>query len=112
MQFKSETYPGENVLPQDDLCKYQFQHGGQHGDQKRRAIDFILSKNTHRLDRVAKEPGNRVLFCLQGRPDKAFLREELMDITEDTEVPPEWKWQVKGDFLKGGNCTSGQAADN
>ena len=71
-----------------------------------------MSKNTHRLDRVAKEPGNRVLLWLQGRPDKAFLREELMDITEDTEVPPEWKGQVKGNFLKGGNCTSNQAADN
>ena len=54
------------------------------------AADFIWSKNTYR-----QEPGNRVLYYLQDGPDRAFVREELMHISEDTQVPPdcvsEWK---------------------
>ena len=90
-----KTYPEESVLPEDGLYRYLYQPGEQHGDQKRRATDFIWSKNTYRLDRVVQEPGNRVLYYLQDGPDKAFVSKELMRIPEDTQVPPEWvsKWK-------------------
>ena len=84
-----KTYPEETVLPEDRLYTYLYQPGEQHGDQKRRATDFIWSKNTYRLDRIVQEPGNRVLYYLQDGPDRAFVREELMHISEDTQVPPE-----------------------
>ena len=32
---KSETYPKEEVLPENSLCRYQYQPGKQHADQKR-----------------------------------------------------------------------------
>ena len=76
--------------PEDGLYRYLYQPGEQHGDQKRRETDFIWSKNTYRLDRIVQEPGNRVLYYLQDGPDRAFVREELMHISEDTQVPPDW----------------------
>ena len=44
--------------------------------------DFIWSKNTYRLDRIVLEPGNRVLGYLQAGTDRAFVREELMHVSE------------------------------
>ena len=90
-----KKYPKENVLPDNGLYRYLYQPGEQLGDQKTRATDLIWSKNTYWLDRIVQEPGNRVLYCLQDGPDRAFPREELMHVSEDTQVPPdcvsEWK---------------------
>ena len=85
-----KKYPEETVLPEDGLCRYLYQPGEQHGDQKRRATDLVWSKNTYRLDGIVQEPGNHVLYYLQDKPDRAFVREELMHISEDTQVPPDW----------------------
>ena len=43
-----------------------------------------------RLDRIVQDPGKRVLYYLQDGPDRAFVREELMHVSEDTQVPPDW----------------------
>ena len=72
-----KKYPEETVLlPEDGLYWYLYQAAEQHGDQKRRAADLIWSKNTYRLDRIVQEPG--------------IVQEELMHISEDTQVPPDW----------------------
>ena len=84
-----KTYSEEAVLPEDGLYRYLYQPGEQHGDQERWAADLIWSKNTYQLDRVVQEPGNRVLYYLQDKPNRAFVREELMYIFEDTQVPPD-----------------------
>ena len=47
------------------------------------------AKNTYRLDRIVQDPSNHVLYYLQDRPDRAFVREELMHVSEDTQVPPD-----------------------
>ena len=90
-----KTYPKEIVLPEDRLYRNLYQPGEQHGDQKRRATDLIWSKNTYGLDRIVQDPGNCILYYLQDGPDRAFVREELMHVSEDTQVPPdclsEWK---------------------
>ena len=86
----SKTYPEETVLPEDGLYRYLYQPGEQHGDQKIQATDLIWSKNTYRLDRIVQDPGNPVLYYFQDGPDRAFLREELMHVSEDTEVPLDW----------------------
>ena len=92
-----KTYPEKTVLPEDGLYRYLYQPGEQHGDQnqKQRATNLIWSKNTYRLGRIVQDPGNNVLYYLQDRPDWAFVREELMHVSEDTQVPPdcvnEWK---------------------
>ena len=86
-----KKYPEETVLPENGLYRYIYQPDKQYGDQKRRAADLIWSKNnTYQLDRTGLEPGNRVLYYLQDGPDRAFVRKELMDISKDTQVPPDW----------------------
>ena len=85
-----KKYPEQTVLPEDGLYRYLYRPGKQHGDQKRRAIDLTWTKNTYQLDRIVQEPSNRVLYYLQNGPDRAFVREELMQISEDTQVPPDW----------------------
>ena len=85
-----KKYPEETLLPEDGLYRYLYQPGEQHGDPKRQATDFIWSKNTYRLDQTLQEPGNCVLYSLQDGPDRAFVREELMHISEDTQVPLDW----------------------
>ena len=82
-----KTYPEETVLLEDGLYRYLYQPGKQHGDQKRRATDLIRSKE---LVPIVQEPGNRVLYYLQDGPDRAFVRDELMHISEDSRVPPNW----------------------
>ena len=70
------------------MNRYLYQPGKQHGDQKRWATGFIWSKNTYRLDRIAQEPGNRVLYYLKDGLDRAFVPEELMHVSENTQGPP------------------------
>lgn len=55
--------------------------------KKRQDTSFIQSKNKYRLDRVVKESGNHVLYYLLNGPDRAFVRQELMHIPDDTQVP-------------------------
>ena len=90
-----KTYPEETVLPKDGLYRCLYQPGKQRGDRKRWTTDLISSKNTYPLDRTIQEPGYRVLHYLQGGPDRAFVREELMHIPEDTQVPPDWVSESK-----------------
>ena len=78
------------MLHEDGLYRYLYQPGEQHGDQKRRATDFIWSKNMYQLDRIVEEPGNRVLYFLQDGPDRDFVSQELMHISEVTQVHLEW----------------------
>ena len=44
-------------------------------------------------------PGNRVLYYLQDGlqvvADRAFVREELMHVSEDTQVTPDWVSEYK-----------------
>ena len=90
-----KKYPEEIMLHEDGLCKYLYQPGEQYGDQKRWATDFIWSKNTYQLDRIVQEAGNRILYYLQDGPDRAFVREELVRISEDTQAIPEWVSEKK-----------------
>ena len=79
-----------DTVAEDGLNRYLYQPGEQHGDQRRRATDFIWSKNTYRLDRIVQDPGNCVLYYLQDGSDRAFVPEDLMHVSEDTQVPPDW----------------------
>ena len=72
-----ESYPPEDTLPEDGLYRYLLQHGKEHDDQHRRATDRIWSKGTYRLREIAENPGNRVMYYLADRPERAFVSEEL-----------------------------------
>ena len=93
-----ESYPPEEVLPDDGLYQYLLQSGEEHDDQRHRATDRIWSKGTYRLREIAENPGNCVMYYLLDGPDsalvptpqRAFVSEELMFIPEDTELPPDY----------------------
>ena len=86
----NKTYPKETVLPEDGLYRYLYQPGEQHRVQKRRATNLIWGKNKYQLDQMVQNPGDCVLYYLQDGPDWAFVREKLMHVSEDTQVPPDW----------------------
>ena len=50
---------------------------------------MVWSWDGFRLDRIIENPGQRVLYYLAEGPERAFVREELMLIPEDTENPPD-----------------------
>ena len=85
-----EAYPPEEVLPEDGLYRYLLQPGEEHDEKRRRATDRIWSKGTYRLREITENPGNRVMYYLLDRPERAFVSEELMLIPEDTELPPDY----------------------
>ena len=85
-----ESYPPEEVLPEDRLYRYLLQPGEEHDDQCCRATDRIWSEASYRLREIAENPGNRVMYYLLDRPEPAFVSEDLMLIPEDTELPPDY----------------------
>ena len=89
-----EDYPPEDTLPEDGLYRYLLQPGEEHDDQRKRATDRIWSRNTYRLKEVVSNPGNRVMYFLKDGPERVFVKEELMQIPEDTKSPPDYvqKW--------------------
>ena len=82
---KLEKYP-ENSLPKNGLYRYLYQHGEQHGDQKRQTIGFIWIKRTYKLYRAVEKPGNPVFYYLQDGPGRAMLSENLMNVLDDIKV--------------------------
>ena len=94
VELKIKPYEPEDVAPTDGLYRYLLEPGEENSDSKRRATDNCWSRKTFRLDRIVENPGQRVLYYLASGPNRAFVREELMLIPEDTELPPEsvQKW--------------------
>ena len=92
--IKQENYPPENTLPEDGLHCYLLQPGEEHDDQRKRATDRTWSRKTYRLREIVEDPGNRVKYYLKDGPVRAFVKEELLLIPEDTELPPDYlqKW--------------------
>ena len=77
------------MLPEDGLYHYLLQHGEEHNDQHKKATDRIWSKKTYRLSEVTLSHGNQVMYHLEDGPERAFIKEELMFIPKDTELPPD-----------------------
>ena len=92
--IKQENYPPEGTLPEDGLYCYLLLPSEEHDDQRKRAMDRIWSKKTYRLREIVENSGNRVMYYLKDGPERAFVKEELMLIPEDTELPPDYvqKW--------------------
>ena len=64
-----ESYPPEEVLPEDGLYRYLLQPGEEHDDQRHRATDRIWSKGTYRLREIVENPGNHVMYYLADGPE-------------------------------------------
>ena len=76
------------------MYHYLLQLSEEHDDQRRRATDRVWSKKTYRLREIVEDFGNHVIYYLKDGPERAFVKEEIMLIPEDTELPPDYiqKW--------------------
>ena len=96
LSVNRENYPSENTLPKDGLYLYLLQPSEEHNDQRKRATNRIWPKKTYRLrdSGIVEDSGNRVMYYLKDGPERIFVKEELMLIPEDTELPPDYiqKW--------------------
>ena len=82
-----ENYPPEETLPEDRLYFYLLQPGEEHDDQCKKAMDRTWSEKTYRLSEVVSSSGNRMMYYLADGLERAFIKEELMLIPKDTELP-------------------------
>ena len=64
-----ESYPPEEILPEDGLYQYLLQPSEEHDDQWCRATDRIWSKGTYRLREIIENPGNCVMYYLLDGPE-------------------------------------------
>ena len=64
-----ESYPPEEVLPEDGLYRYLLQPSEEHDDQRHRAANRVWSKRTYRLREIMENPGNRVMYYLKDGPE-------------------------------------------
>ena len=87
---KQESYPPEEVLPEDGLYHYLLQPDEEHDDRRRRATHSQRSKGTYRLREIIEDTGNHVIYYLLDGPDRVFVSEELMLIPVDTELTPDY----------------------
>jgi hypothetical protein len=95
--------PGEPNLGETDMVRYLYQPGELEGG-RRRATDPVWSLTIHTVSYVLRQPGQPALYYLNdGAPDvlsafnhegkkpapkRGFVREELMIIPRETELPP------------------------
>ena len=77
-----ENYLPEDTLPEDGLYRYLLQLGEEHDDRCKGNTDRIWSEKTWRLSKVALSPGNQVMYHLKDGPERVFIKEELMLISQ------------------------------
>ena len=64
-----ESYPPEEVLPEDGLYRYLSQPGEEHDDQRCRETDRIWSKASYRLRGITENPSNHMMYYLVDGPE-------------------------------------------
>ena len=67
--------------------RYLYQPGELEGGG-RRASDPIWSLKVYNIERVVTKPDEPVVYYLYGGPKRGFVREELMVVPPDTQLPP------------------------
>jgi len=78
----------EKLLPSLVQVRYLYQHGELEGGVKR-ATDPIWSLNNYSIERSFTKPEQSVLYYLRDGPKRGFVREELLVIPPNTQLPPE-----------------------
>ena len=78
----------ERKFPSTVGVRYLYQPGELEGG-RRRATDPVWSLEVHRLGRSVTKSGEPVLYYLQDGPPRGFVREELLVVPPDTQLPPD-----------------------
>ena len=77
----------EKKLPPTVNVRYLYQPGELEGGVKR-ATDPIWSLKVYNLERSFAKPNQPVLYYLSDGPKRGFVREELLVVPPNTELPP------------------------
>ena len=96
VEYKRPVGMDEVRLPPGVLVRYLYAPGEGEGGERRRATDPIWSLGVYYLSRSVVSSDQPVLYYLsEGRggttnraPKRGFVREELLVIPSDTELPP------------------------
>ena len=67
--------------------RYLYQPGELEGGTKR-ATDPVWSLKVFNIERMVQKPGTPVMYYLRDGPKRSFVREELLVIPPDTQLPP------------------------
>ena len=78
----------EKLLPSLVHVRYLYQPGELEGGKKR-ATDPIWSLNVLSIERSFTKPEQPVLYYLRDGPKRGFVREELLVVPPNTQLPPE-----------------------
>ncbi|KAL9950721.1 hypothetical protein ACROYT_G043267 [Oculina patagonica] len=78
----------EKKLPSLINVRYLYQPGELEGGVKR-ATDPIWSLKVYSIERSVTKPNQPVLYYLHNGPKRSFVREELLVIPQNTQLPPE-----------------------
>ena len=93
-QKPSSTIPGcqvglkEQKLPSGVAVRYLYQPGELEGGRLR-ATDPVWSLHLYRLGRSVSKPDEPVLYYLLDGQPRQFVREELLVVPSDTQLPPD-----------------------
>ena len=88
-EYKRPVGIEEVRLPPGVLVRYLYAPGEGEGGERRRATDPIWSLGVHYLSRSVVSSDQPVLYYLSsGAPKRGFVREELLVVPNDTELPP------------------------
>jgi len=74
-------------LPSNVNVHNLYQPSKLEGGTKRVAVP-IWSLKVHRLERVVTKPDEPVLYYLHDGPKRGFVREELLVVPPNTQLPP------------------------
>ena len=77
----------KNKLPPLVNVRYLYQPGELEGGTKR-ATDPIWSLKVHQIERNVTKPNEPVVYCLSDGPKRGFVREELLVVPPNTQIPP------------------------
>ena len=87
--YKRPVGLGEARLPPGVNVRYLYAPGEGEGGERRRATDPIWSLGVYYLIRSVVSSDQPVLYYLSsGAPKRGFVREELLVVPSDTELPP------------------------
>ena len=88
-EYKRPVGLDEVRLPPGVLVRYLYAPGEGEGGERRRATDPIWSLGVYYLSRSVVTLNQPVLYYLSsGAPKRGFVREELLVVPSDTELPP------------------------
>ena len=79
----------EKQLPTLVKVRYLYQPGELEGDDHRRTTDPIWSLKVYNIERSFAKHEQPVLYYLRDGPKCGLVREELLVVSPNTELPPE-----------------------